>query len=212
MPEPRHDAARSAPSNADDLLDPRSLEELIDSVEAEARKRPQLSVDDVLDAIGRRSFSPLILLPGLIMVAPIIGDIPGVPVLMGGIVILVAGQILLRHDHVWLPRFMLARSLSSGNVIKTMGWMRRPAQFVDRWCKPRMRWAVRHAAVYVIATVCILIAAATPIMEFVPFSANLAGIAISALGLALFAEDGYIALAAIGFTVATVALIVSQFV
>ncbi|HEX9876102.1 MAG TPA: hypothetical protein VGC50_05560 [Gammaproteobacteria bacterium] len=38
-----------------------------------------------------------------------------------------------------------------------------------------MRWAVKHAATPVIAIVCVILAAATPLMEVIPFSANIAG-------------------------------------
>lgn len=38
---------------------------------------------DVLDIIGHRSFGPLLLFAGIVMLAPVVGDIPGVPVLMG---------------------------------------------------------------------------------------------------------------------------------
>ena len=42
---------------------------------------------------------------------------------------------------------------------------------------------------------CVLTAAATPLMELVPFSANVAGIAVTSFGLALIAADGLMALA-----------------
>lgn len=34
------------------------------------------------NAVGRRSFGPTLLLAGLVTLAPIVGDIPGVPVLI----------------------------------------------------------------------------------------------------------------------------------
>lgn len=43
-----------------------------------------------MDEVGRKSFGPLLLLAGLNMTAPVIGDIPGVPVILGVFVLLVA--------------------------------------------------------------------------------------------------------------------------
>ncbi len=66
---------------------------------------------------------------------------------------------------------------------------------------------VTGPGVYVIALTCVVIAAATPPMEFVPFTANGAGIALTAFGLALIAKDGLVALVAFVFTAATLAAV-----
>jgi len=52
-----------------------------------------------------------LLVAGLVMLAPIIGDIPGVPVMMGVLVVLMAGQLLFRREHLCLPRCLLKRSV-----------------------------------------------------------------------------------------------------
>lgn len=93
---------------------------------------------------------------------------------------------------------MLRRSVEGGKIRRSVRWLQRPARFVDRWSGPRQTWLVRGAGLYVIAVACILVAAVLPMMELVPFSANLAGLAITAFGLAMIAEDGVIALVAIG--------------
>lgn len=170
------------------------------------------SVGDILDSIGTRSFAPILLVAGLVMLAPVVGDIPGVPVMMGLVVILVSGQLLLRRDHVWLPGWILRRSIDHAKVEKAVKWLRRPARFVDRWTQPRLEWAVRQAGVYVIAAACIVVAAATPIMEVIPFSANFAGVSITAFGLALIARDGAIALVAIAVCIAMAAFIAYQLI
>lgn len=59
-----------------------------------------------------------------------------------------------------------------------------------------------------VAIAAILIAAGMPLMEVVPFSANLAGVALTTFGLALLFRDGLLALAGFVITGATVALIV----
>jgi hypothetical protein len=197
---------RSDPS-AEDVPEVHDLAELLDRIDDAATDGGRTSVDDILDRVGKRSFAPVLLVAGIVMLAPVVGDIPGVPVLMGLIVILVASQFLLRRDHIWLPQWILRRSVDHKKVEKAVKWLRKPARFVDRWTKPRLSWAVRHAGAYVIGIACILVSAATPIMEFVPFSANFAGIAITAFGLALIAEDGAIALVAIAVCVGAIGLL-----
>lgn len=142
------------------------------------------------------------------MLAPVIGDIPGVPSIMGVLVVLTAGQLLFRRNHFWLPQWLLKRSVAQNKLCKTLEWLRRPARFVDRLLRPRLTMLTYRTGSYVIAIVCIVIAAATPVMEAVPFSANVAGAAITAFGLALIAHDGLLALLAFVFTAMTGGLIV----
>ena len=52
-------------------------------------------------------------------------------------------------------------------------------------------------------------ALAMPVMEAIPFSANLAGIALTAFGLAVIAHDGLLALIAFAATAAGVVVIAS---
>ncbi len=50
-----------------------------------------------------------------------------------------------------------------------------------------------------------------PVMEFIPFSANIAGIALTALGLSVITRDGLLALIAFGFTAAIIVLAAMNF-
>jgi hypothetical protein len=116
--------------------------------------------------------------------------------------------VLFRRHHIWLPHWLLKRSVSPSKLRKTLGWLRAPARFVDRLLRPRLTMFTHHTGSYVIAVVCIIVAAATPMMEMVPLSANVAGAAITAFGLALIAHDGLLALLAFAFTATTIGLIV----
>ena len=87
--------------------------------------------------------------------------------------------------------------------------MEAPAKFIDKLLKPRFGVLVRDTAVYVIAFMCLLIASVMPIMEFVPFSANAAGAALTVFGLALIARDGLLLLLALLLTAAIAVIIVS---
>lgn len=184
------------------------LEELLDRVESAANDRERVTVGEILDEIGTRSFGPIVLLAGIIILAPVIGDIPGVPTVMGVLVVLTAGQLLFHRDHIWLPNWLLNRSADRDKLLKGLKWIRKPARFVDRMVRPRIDIFVRDGGLYAIAVMCVVIAAATPAMEFVPFSANGAGAALTAFGLALIARDGLLALFAFAFTSVTLGIVV----
>lgn len=185
-----------------------NLEQLFERIGEAAKDEERVSLGLIVDVVGHRSFAPLWLVAGLVMFAPIIGDIPGVPVLMGVIVVLTAGQLLFRREHVWLPRWLLKRSVARDQLDKVLKRLQSPARFIDRLLRQRLTMFTHGVGVYVIAIVCTIIAAATPAMEFAPFSANVAGAALTAFALSLIAHDGLVALLAFLFTAGLIGLVV----
>jgi hypothetical protein len=185
-----------------------SLDQLLDQIGEAAKTEGRVSLGSILEAVGRRSFGPLLLVAGLVTLAPVIGDIPGMPTTMALLVLLTGGQLLMRRDRFWLPAWLLNRSLARDDLCKALDWLRRPARFLDRWTRPRLSLLIRDAGLYVIAIACLAIAAVMPIMETIPFSANIAGAALTAFGLALIARDGLLALFALAFTAGTLAVVV----
>lgn len=174
-----------------------SLEELLDRINRDAVEGNRISLDAILDAVGRRSFGPLLLLAGFITLAPVVSDIPGVPTLTGIFVLLTAGQLLFRRDHFWLPNWLLKRSLPRSKLCKVLKWLRSPARFFDRLSRPRLTAFTRDIGSYAIAIICIVIALAMPATEFVLFSGNIVGLVLTLFGLALIAHDGFLVLLAL---------------
>ena len=169
-----------------------------------------VSLGAIVDEIGPRSFGPLLLLAGLVTVMPVVGDIPGVPTVMALLVLLIAGQLLVGRDHFWLPQWVLDRCVKRDRLHRALGWMRRPAQWIDRLLRPRLVFLVTGAGRYGVALACVVIALAMPPMELVPFSANAAGAVLLAFGLALIARDGVFALVAYAVTALTLGWVAMQ--
>lgn len=172
-----------------------SLEQMLDRIVESADSKGRVSFGRIVESIGDRSFGPLLLMVGVIMTSPLSG-MPGVPTTMGVLVLLIAGQLLFRRDHFWLPGWVLERSLEQRTVSKAIGWLRPPARFVDRWLRPRLPSCIRGGSIYLISLICVAIAALMPMMELVPFSAHIAGLALTAFGLALISRDGLLSLIA----------------
>lgn len=189
-----------------------NLEQLFDCIgDAAAQKTDEkVSIDTIMDMIGRRSFGPLLLVAGLVILAPVIGDIPGVPSIMGMFVFLIAIQLLIGQEHFWLPNWLLERAISSEKLAKAVTWLQKPAHFIDKLIRPRLLIFVNGTAKYMIAVVCILIALMLPFMEVVPFSANAGGLALVAFGLALIAKDGLLSLFSFILTGLTAWLIIAS--
>src|SRR6056297_132132 len=86
--------------------DIRSLRQLLDTLRTIDHDHNPVNLDDILQVTGRRSFGPVLLVAGLVTLAPLIGDIPGVPTLMALLVVLVSGQLLAGRRQIWLPGFL----------------------------------------------------------------------------------------------------------
>ena len=185
------------------------LSQLLDRIgQAPRTDVERIRLGEMLQAVGQGSFGPLLLVPGVITLLPLVGDIPGVPTLMALLVLLVAGQLLVGRRTFWLPQWLLKRSVPHGKLDRALTWMHKPARVIDRGLKPRLTWLTQRAGTYLIALFCFLIALAMPLMEVVPFSANGAGLALMMFGLSLMANDGLWALLALILTGGTVGAVI----
>lgn len=189
--------------------EPQSLEQLLECLQQAASESEckSITLKEMMQAIGDRSFGPLLLFGGVILTSPLSG-IPGMPTTMSIFVLLIALQLLIHKKHFWLPNWLLKRSVDGHRLHQAARAVRRPARFVDKWTKPRMEAFSGTVSVHLIALLCVLVALGTPAMEVVPFSATLAGAALSIFGLSLITRDGLLVLFALIISGATLGFIV----
>ena len=173
-----------------------SLEGLIDAVQDVKATDGKVRLVEILDRIGPRSYGPVILLAGLITLAPLIGDIPGIPTIMGILVFMTCLQMLLGQEQILLPKWIKNHTIKKKRLEKGVEWLRRPARFIDRYTKVRLTFLVRGPGFVTITLLCMLVAIVMPVLEFIPFSANGAGAVLTAFGLALTTRDGLFGLIA----------------
>ena len=171
------------------------LQNILQQLTDMSQGRERVSVDDVLHTLGRRSFGPLLVFLGLVLAVPGVGDIPGVPVVFGVIITLTVGQLLFGRKHIWLPGWLLARSIKQKYVVKTFSYAKKPARYVDSLTTRRLAVLVdTKISWYLSALACLSIALVTPAMEVVLLSANVAGVCFFLFGLAYIAHDGLVML------------------
>jgi hypothetical protein len=187
-------ADRTGPEDAGDL------EELIEQIDLAAQGHDKVSMKLIMEAVGKRSFGPLILTAGLILVTPLSG-IPGLPSILAVFILLVAVQLLFHWDHFWVPKWILRRTIKVDRLRPALRILSRPARWVDKLLRPRMRFLTHNGGSHLAALVCIVIAVLTPPLELLPFSATMNGVILSALGLSLVTHDGLLALAAYLLTI-----------
>lgn len=193
---------------ASDQTEPDNLEVTIDQLDKAGDGSGPVSVGELLQTVGQRSFGPFLLVLALIAFTPL-GGIPGLPTALAIVVILIAGQLLFGSKQFWLPGIILRRSIERRRLRTSIRYVRPVARGVDKVIRPRLAWLTREPFVHLAAGLCILVALTVPPLEVVPFAGSASWAAIGAFGLALIAHDGILALIALGFTVGTAYFVVT---
>jgi len=189
------------------MEEPGDLEEILQYIyRTAAMTRGQITVGEIFETVGVRSFSPMLTVIGLLLASPLSG-IPFFPTICAIIVLLVAIQLLMGRNHIWLPRVLFARSIRADQLKRAIDWLMPGARFVDRYTAARLTVLVAGPARFLIATICVFLATMMPLMELIPFSSSLAGIALCAFGLSLLAYDGVLSLVAYLMTAAVGGLV-----
>jgi hypothetical protein len=166
----------------------RTISDVLDKIES-AGAADRVSVAEIVERMGDRSFAPLLLVPALVMVSPI-SSIPGTPTIAGVIIALIAAQMLVGRRTLWLPAVIKTRSVSSARMEKAVAFLKRPAGWVETLIRPRLGFLTARPFSYLVLLTCLAITVLMPIMEFVPMLASVAATAISLFAIGLLSRDG----------------------
>lgn len=176
-----------------------SVSGLLHEISEANQNNSPVSLGDLLQTIGQRSFGPIILATGLFLAVPGVSDIPTVPTILGAVIFLIGIQIVLKNEHIWLPKFLLNRSIKSEKLEKSLRYLEKPANYLDKIIYHRFPSLTADTAYRVVALISIIVAGLTPLMELVPLSANVAGVIFVFFGLGLVGRDGLMNLLGILF-------------
>ncbi len=181
---------------SNETSDTENLEDVVGTFRNLADQEDEVSIGDVQDAVGQRSFAPFLLVCGLIVLSPV-GGIPGVPTVFAFIVLLTAGQLLIGQKHFWLPEVFTERAVDEEKLRTAADKLEKPARWIDKFIKPRLTFLTQGPALYAVALACVALAVTMPPLEALPFAVMAPAAAITAFSLALVAHDG--ALAIVGY-------------
>jgi len=190
------------------------LDRVVDP-DTDAKPDPEtlVSIGDLLDRLGSRSFNTLMLVPAVLIVTPL-SAIPGFSTLCGILIASSAIQNLLGREHIYLPRWICRRTVGEKRLTTAIERVRRPVRWLDRQTRPRLGALVQPPFSNVAVAIAGLCGAVMPFLEFIPLSASIIGMAVLLIALGLMARDGLVMLAAlvplcvigwIGFTAFSIA-------
>jgi hypothetical protein len=125
---------------------------VLDEIECRARESDgdPFTLGDIVEAVGRRSYGPLLLVIGLFGISPAT-IVPGMTWLAAALTLLVAGQMLFGMQRPWLPRKGLRARLPREGSLQAMDKVRPWAKRIDRVLKPRLAFLAQPPFVNFIA-------------------------------------------------------------
>jgi|SRR5690606_28190209 len=172
-----------------------ALSDVLDRLES-AVDGDQITVQEVIERLGRRSFASVMLIFSLISTSPA-SAIPGITAVVAAITFLLAVQMILGRDHLWLPGFITRRRLSTSTLCKGTGWLRKPLHFVERFLKQRLTFLFHRPWFYLPLALIMALTLFMPLMELVPTSGSIASAVIALFAAALLTRDGALMVAAL---------------
>ncbi|WP_233349031.1 exopolysaccharide biosynthesis protein [Henriciella marina] len=154
-----------------------------------------VTIADLLNAVGRRSYGPVLLLLGFISISPL-SIVPGANWLVALVTLIFALQIVIGLKFPWLPRRALNVSFPRKYLINGLNTLEKHAYTVDQVLKPRLTFLTQVPFINIVALVCVAAALITFPLGLVPFGPFLPGLTVLLFGLALTARDGVLLLIA----------------
>lgn len=184
-----------------------ALSDVLDTLEASV-DGDEVSVDHVVEMLGRSSFAGLMLAFSLVSTSPA-SAIPGVTALVAALVFILVAQMLAGRESVWLPRFITKRSLSRDKLCKGLNWLRKPVAFVERFLTPRLTWLFHRPWRWLPLTLVMALTLFMPIMEIIPTSGSIASAVIALFAASLLTRDGLLTLISLALLLAVPVFVIA---
>lgn len=151
---------------------------------------PKLSLREMIEGFGERGFGAVILMLALMALFP---WPPGGKAVFSVPIILIAAELALQKDRVWLPRWLLRLSFSRTTYRTASQKILPRLRQVERLTRPRWPALTGEVADVAVGAICILLALMMALP--VPFGDALPGLTLAIFGLAIIQRDGFAVIA-----------------
>jgi hypothetical protein len=146
----------------------------------------RITLGEIAEMLGERSIGALLLLLALPMTLPV--PTPGLSIIFGLPMIVVAAQLALRRRHVWLPGTLARRALGRADFLRLIEHLRPALRRLERVVRPRAAWFAGDWAKIPVGLTCLALAIIITLP--IPMGHVVPGTAISVLALGLVEQDG----------------------
>lgn len=162
---------------------PRRFSDVLVSLGRDGDER--LTLDEMVDAFGERALGAVMILIAVVSLLP---WPPGGKVVFSLPLMLIASEVTLQRQTLWLPGWLLRRSVSRAGYASGISKMLPAVRFIENLSKPRMPMLTGPLARMVIGLICLFLSI---MLAFpVPFGDMLPAVTIVIFGFALMQRDG----------------------
>ncbi|MBX3568585.1 MAG: exopolysaccharide biosynthesis protein [Rhizobiaceae bacterium] len=167
-----------------------------------AERTEPVSIAEILDALGNRSFAALLVLFAAVNMLPLP---PGGTTILGFPLVIVAAQLMYGSKRAWLPDFVATKSLSAQQFRAIMDRVVPRLAKLERFVRPRYWPFWRRRGNRAIGSLAFVLAVIVTLP--IPFGNLLPAFSIALLGLALAERDGVVLALGGLFTVISLGLV-----
>ncbi|NNC48764.1 MAG: exopolysaccharide biosynthesis protein [Sphingomonas sp.] len=186
-----------------------SIADILECLHQIGEEHGCVSVGDMADAFGTRTYAPFLIVPALLELTPL-GAVPGVPTLLAITIAIFAFQMLLGQDHIWIPGIIENRRVDGNKLKRASEKVEGIGEFMDRLFHKRLKGLTSGIFIKLAAVVVIALCFAVPPLEFLPFASAGPMLAIVFIGLALLVRDGVLLLVSVSLGLTAIAWGMSQ--
>jgi len=169
----------------------------------------EVSVREILAAVGRRAYGPVLLLLGFVAVSPLT-IVPGANWFVATLTLIFALQIVVGRKTPWLPAELLEVRFKRDLLVASARAGEKYAHMLDALVKPRLVFLTAAPFVQLVGLVCVMAALVTYPLGLFPLGPLLPSLAVLLLGLALVARDGVVVLLAVATFSGSLVLLVKM--
>jgi len=151
----------------------------------------RISIQDIINGLGERSFGFVLLLFGLLsaVAPPGVATFTAMPLMFFGL------QMLAGYATPWLPDFIAKRDMTRGDLQKTLERGVPIMQRIERFCRPRYLFLIGSTGERLLGLLVFVLAVVIALPG--PLTNGPPGLAIAFMSIAIIERDGLLVLAGV---------------
>lgn len=158
-----------------------------------------ITIGQLIDRLGDRAFALALLVFALPCV--IAGVIPGFSTLTGIPIMLIAAQMVLAREVIWLPQSTRVKEIPRDTLCNVLMKSIPSVVWIEKFLRPRWQWVGTRAGERLIGLLIVVLAAVLSLP--IPGGNFLPSFSISVLALAVLERDGLLGVLGVAFILGT---------
>jgi len=152
-----------------------------------------VTFEQLITEFGREAFATCLLVAGVVLASPLSG-VPFASSIFGALICLISAQAAYGAKTIWLPQFLLRKSVSPDKVTRLQSALETAGRVFDKFSRDRLGALVGPVARRALYAVCAVGGLCLPLLEIVPFSSSVVGLGVALVSLGILGRDGLFAL------------------